>query len=414
MPGGLARVGSVRRRPDPVRPVRRRLQGHLGPGIGTREGRPGSGSIPDPASPPSTRRVHAVARGGEPLLARPLRRTGRRNVCAWCGPSSTATTTSSSGPTPAAPTACTSSSPPDPPRPPSPGSSGAGAADRLGSPRGRAARRSRRPRAPGQPGLVRAQDARRRQRRPRPALERHLARHRHLERDLAELGRQPPCVDARHRRCPPRCRACWPSSGLATESMVRDPGWQFMDAGRRIERGIQLAPCSTPPSPPSATPPADSLLLESVLTAAESIITYRRRYRSQAQIETVLDLVLLDAANPRSLAFQLDRLARRCGPCPGGRSPGVHRDERVLESWPPSAPGRHHRAGPLSRRRRRSSQTGRRGLAALGLPRRRHRPAHPARRAPRRRPLHPPAPATLVAPQPELRAGSHDRPGATP
>jgi Ni,Fe-hydrogenase III large subunit len=25
-------------------------------------------------------------------------------------------------------------------------------------------------------------------------------------------------------------------SGLAGESMVRDPGWRFMDAGRRIER----------------------------------------------------------------------------------------------------------------------------------------------------------------------------------
>ena len=25
-------------------------------------------------------------------------------------------------------------------------------------------------------------------------------------------------------------------AGLATESMVRDPGWAFMDAGRRIER----------------------------------------------------------------------------------------------------------------------------------------------------------------------------------
>jgi uncharacterized alpha-E superfamily protein len=54
---------------------------------------------------------------------------------------------------------------------------------------------------------------------------------------------------------------------------------------------------------------ADSLLLESLLIAAESILTYRRRYRSHAQLETLLDLLLVDPDNPRSLAFQLDQLA---------------------------------------------------------------------------------------------------------
>jgi uncharacterized alpha-E superfamily protein len=45
-----------------------------------------------------------------------------------------------------------------------------------------------------------------------------------------------------------------------------------------------------------------------VLTAAESIITYRRRYRSHAHLETMLDLLLLDPDNPRSLTHQLDLL----------------------------------------------------------------------------------------------------------
>jgi uncharacterized alpha-E superfamily protein len=52
----------------------------------------------------------------------------------------------------------------------------------------------------------------------------------------------------------------------------------------------------------------ESLMLESVLTAAESIITYRRRYRSHAHLETMLDLLLLDPDNPRSLSHQLDLL----------------------------------------------------------------------------------------------------------
>ena len=55
-----------------------------------------------------------------------------------------------------------------------------------------------------------------------------------------------------------------------------------------------------------------------MLTAAESIITYRRRYRSQAQLETLLDLLLLDAGNPRSVAYQLDRLIGDLDALPNG------------------------------------------------------------------------------------------------
>ena len=98
-------------------------------------------------------------------------------------------------------------------------------------------------------------------------------------------------------------------SGLAGESMVRDPGWRFMDAGRRIERGVQLASLLQATVTVERGTATDSLLLESALITAESIITYRRRYRSHAQLETILDLLVLDADNPRSLAYQVDRLA---------------------------------------------------------------------------------------------------------
>jgi uncharacterized circularly permuted ATP-grasp superfamily protein/uncharacterized alpha-E superfamily protein len=98
-------------------------------------------------------------------------------------------------------------------------------------------------------------------------------------------------------------------SGMFGEGMERDPGWRFMDAGRRLERGQQLVALLRATVTVERNTATDSLLLESVLIAAESIITYRRRYRSQAQLETLLDLLLLDTENPRSLAHQLDRLA---------------------------------------------------------------------------------------------------------
>lgn len=97
--------------------------------------------------------------------------------------------------------------------------------------------------------------------------------------------------------------------GLVNESMVRDLGWRFLDAGSRLERGVQLLSLLHATLTDARGTATDSLLLESVLTAAESVITYRRRYRSHAQLETLLDLLLLDDGNPRSLVFGLERLA---------------------------------------------------------------------------------------------------------
>ena len=97
-------------------------------------------------------------------------------------------------------------------------------------------------------------------------------------------------------------------SGLMAESMVRDHAWQFMETGRRIERALQITALVGALLTEDHEPAAESLIAESALTAAESIITYRRRYRSHAQVDTLIDLLLADPGNPRSLRFQLDRL----------------------------------------------------------------------------------------------------------
>ncbi len=105
--------------------------------------------------------------------------------------------------------------------------------------------------------------------------------------------------------------------GLGSESLERDPTWHFIEVGRRLERALQLLAllrASLATGQPAAI---DSLVWESVLTSAESIITYRRRYRSRAQLPTLLDLLLLDDANPRSVAWQLERLVEALRQIPG-------------------------------------------------------------------------------------------------
>jgi uncharacterized circularly permuted ATP-grasp superfamily protein/uncharacterized alpha-E superfamily protein len=118
--------------------------------------------------------------------------------------------------------------------------------------------------------------------------------------------------------------------GLGIESMVRDIGWRFMDAGRRIERSIQLLTLLLATVTEVRGTATDSLMLESVLTAAESIITYRFRYRSRAQLETVLDLLLLDSGNPRSLAYQLDRLTEDLDVLPPSAEGRLREEQRVV------------------------------------------------------------------------------------
>ena len=122
--------------------------------------------------------------------------------------------------------------------------------------------------------------------------------------------------------------------GLGVESMVRDLGWRFMDAGRRLERSIQLVSLLRATVEQAQGTAIDSLILESVLSAAESIITYRFRYRSHAQLETVLELLLRDPGNPRSLAYQLDRLTEDLDALPHS-APMRLRDEQrlVLEAY---------------------------------------------------------------------------------
>ncbi|MBO9532208.1 MAG: circularly permuted type 2 ATP-grasp protein [Solirubrobacteraceae bacterium] len=98
-------------------------------------------------------------------------------------------------------------------------------------------------------------------------------------------------------------------SGLSSEGMVRDLAWRFLDGGRRTERALQVLTVlrSTLPRLPEADV-AGSLVLESVVTATENIITYRRRTRLHWHLETILELLALDEDNPRSVACSLVQL----------------------------------------------------------------------------------------------------------
>ena len=100
-------------------------------------------------------------------------------------------------------------------------------------------------------------------------------------------------------------------SGLNAESMTQTIGWMSLDIGRRIERALLLIVLCRSSLVAVKDDWIEDLLLESVLAATESLITYRSRYRSALHFPTVLELLLLDDDNPRSLLYQLKRLEKQ-------------------------------------------------------------------------------------------------------
>jgi uncharacterized circularly permuted ATP-grasp superfamily protein/uncharacterized alpha-E superfamily protein len=97
-------------------------------------------------------------------------------------------------------------------------------------------------------------------------------------------------------------------SGLTSESMTREAPWRFLDMGRRLERAVNTA-LMIERTLPQAAPEDELPLLEALLAAADSAMTYRRRYRATLQVAPVIDLLVADDRNPRAIVFQLAALA---------------------------------------------------------------------------------------------------------
>ncbi|MGO4131356.1 circularly permuted type 2 ATP-grasp protein [Janibacter sp. RAF20_2_2] len=101
-------------------------------------------------------------------------------------------------------------------------------------------------------------------------------------------------------------------AGIGVESLIRDPAWAFADAGKRVERAQQTIRLLASVLAVERAPVVEGTTTESALLAAESVITYRRRLTSglggMSALQAAVDLLLRDVTNPRSVAFQVDRL----------------------------------------------------------------------------------------------------------
>ena len=95
-------------------------------------------------------------------------------------------------------------------------------------------------------------------------------------------------------------------AGLLSENTTRGPGWRFLEVGRRMERAVQMGELLR--SGIAEAPPEVEPYLQLLLQIADSSITYRTRYLSVLRTDLVLELLLVDESNPRSVGFQLATL----------------------------------------------------------------------------------------------------------
>jgi uncharacterized alpha-E superfamily protein len=116
--------------------------------------------------------------------------------------------------------------------------------------------------------------------------------------------------------------------GLTHENMTRNYGWSFLDMGRRLSRALHLSEFLLGIFGRGSAGVDDVGSLSFTLELADSFITYRSRYRMAPVLPLVLDLLLVDESNPRSIAFQLAALVRHIDTLPQSGEGGGRIDEQ--------------------------------------------------------------------------------------
>jgi uncharacterized circularly permuted ATP-grasp superfamily protein/uncharacterized alpha-E superfamily protein len=104
-------------------------------------------------------------------------------------------------------------------------------------------------------------------------------------------------------------------SGMEMENTTRGYGWVFLDLGRRLERGVSMARLMEAVLGCGSDRDA---LFEPALEISDSVMTHRRRYFAEPSLASTTEVLVEDASNPRSLAFQVTSMQNHAAALPKG------------------------------------------------------------------------------------------------
>ena len=108
-------------------------------------------------------------------------------------------------------------------------------------------------------------------------------------------------------------------TGAQTDRMTRDDGWRLLSSGRHLERLGFLSSALAESFETGAA--FDEGGFEALISLFDSTITFHAQYQQRHDIPALLDLLVLDRDNPRSLGWVAQtlrgRLAKLTGSAPG-------------------------------------------------------------------------------------------------
>lgn len=98
-------------------------------------------------------------------------------------------------------------------------------------------------------------------------------------------------------------------TGSQTDRMVRDDGWRLLSVGRHIERMITLSRALALGLEHEAL--HDPAGFEAMVALFDSTITFHAQYQQRRDMVALVDLLVMDRDNPRSLAWVVQTLRSR-------------------------------------------------------------------------------------------------------
>ena len=98
-------------------------------------------------------------------------------------------------------------------------------------------------------------------------------------------------------------------TGAQTDRMVRDNGWRLLSIGRHIERLITLSRALALSLEHGCL--HDQAGFEAVVALFDSTITFHAQYQQRRDMVALVDLLVMDRDNPRSLAWVVQTLRSR-------------------------------------------------------------------------------------------------------
>ncbi len=108
--------------------------------------------------------------------------------------------------------------------------------------------------------------------------------------------------------------------GLNIDNMTRENTWNILNIGRFLESAMKTCLILKTMLSVRRSEEVERTILEYLLMTNESLVTYRYMYRSTLEITAVLNLLLLDELNPRSVSYLIERVDQHINKMPDSNS----------------------------------------------------------------------------------------------